>query len=129
VSREQALERIRLNIARHGHHVYLVQGGRYPRFSYTIGLVETHGAEVVFAGGIHYMADESHLIMNAIPGQLRAGKSIDAVFEVAGHGSFTLRKADPSWTHDLLLGARDYYGREVPAYQLVPDDDHWTICP
>ncbi|HUQ02975.1 MAG TPA: hypothetical protein VM261_10790 [Kofleriaceae bacterium] len=27
----------------------------------------------------------------------------------------------------LLLGARDYYGREIRAFQIVPDQEHWTI--
>ncbi len=51
--RKQALDRIRENIAREGHHIYLVSGGAAtPRFAYTIGVSESIGVELILAGAV-----------------------------------------------------------------------------
>ncbi|MGB6387419.1 MAG: hypothetical protein WBE45_20310 [Terriglobales bacterium] len=49
-----ALNRIRENIARSGHHIYVVSGGATPRFVYTI-VSESIGVELILAGAILYM--------------------------------------------------------------------------
>lgn len=127
VSKKQALSRIRENIARSGQHVYVVSGGETPRFAYTIGLSESVGVELILAGAIFYMKEEVVNILNEIAGQLRAQRHRE-VFEVAGLGSFTLRKVDNSWAAEVMLGAFDYYQkRDIPALQIVPDNAHWTI--
>ncbi|KAB2896748.1 MAG: DUF4262 domain-containing protein [Kofleriaceae bacterium] len=126
--RQEALQRIRLNIARHGHHVYLVSGGGpIPRFAYTIGLSETVGAELVFAGGAAFVNEELVHIVNRIAEGRRCDRALDAVFALDALGTFTLRAADTTWVRGLLLGATDYYGRDVRAFQIVPDDEHLTI--
>jgi hypothetical protein len=44
------------------------------------------------------------------------------------YGSFTLHQADPSWATTLMQGALDFYQKpEIPALQIVPDKEHWTV--
>jgi hypothetical protein len=126
--RREALDLIKRNIELHGSHVYIVVGKSLPRFAYTIGLKQSWGAELVLAGAIYYNADAVTRIMNTIGQRLGAQKASDATFVVDDLGSFRLRKAHASWTRSLLLGALDYYKvSEIEAYQIVPDDEHWTI--
>src|SRR5438874_9765122 len=125
--KKQALDDIRENIARSGHHIYVVSGGQTPRFAYTIGVSELIGVELILAGAILYMMDGVETIINDIAGQLRAQPD-RRVFEVTGLGSFTLRKVDSSWATEFMLGAFDYYQkRDIPALQIVPDRAHGTI--
>jgi len=125
--KKQMLDRIRENIARSGQHVYVVSGGETPRFAYTIGVSESVGVELILAGGIFYMKDEVVKILNEVALQLRA-QGDRKVFEVAGLGSFTLRKVHSSWATAFMLGAFDYYQKHnIPALQIVPDKAHWTI--
>jgi hypothetical protein len=122
------LKRIKRSIEQHGFHLYIVTGGPLPRFAYTIGFQDALGAELVLAGAIYYSADEVKQIVRLIGERLRAGKKVDSSFPVDKLGSFTLRKAHPSWVKSLLLGALDYYkSSEIGAYQIVPDKDHWTV--
>jgi hypothetical protein len=122
-----ALDRIRENIARSGHHVYVVSGGATPRFAYTIGISESLAVELILAGAVFYMKDEVLKIINGTAAQLKAQRDRE-VFEVTGQGLFTLRKADASWTTALMLGAFDYYQkRDIPALQIVPDEAYWTV--
>jgi hypothetical protein len=125
---QKALEAIRQNIARSGHHIYLIAGdGQTPRFAYTIGATESIGFELILAGAIFYMKDDVLTIINGILAQMRAQLGSN-VFEVGGQGSFTLRDVHSSWARELLLGAFDYYReREIRVHQIVPDEAHWTI--
>ncbi len=126
-SKKKTLDCIRENIARKGHHVYVVLGGTTPRFAYTIGTSESIGVELILAGAVFYMKDEVVKIINDIAGQLKAQRDRE-VFEVTGQGSFTLRKVHASWATALMLGALDYYRvGEISALQIVPDKGHWTI--
>jgi Domain of unknown function (DUF4262) len=125
--RKAALERIRENIARSGHHLYTVAGRATPRFSYTIGVSESTGVELILAGALFYSIDEVPTIINDIARQLKAQRDQE-IFSVAGQGSFTLRKVHKSWATEFMLGAFDYYQvRDIPALQIVPDKAHWTI--
>lgn len=125
--RDAALERIRSNIAKHGHHVYVVAGGGpLPRFAYTIGVSEKWGIELLFAGASFFTTDEATSILNEIARSpdIRSSER----FEINGLGSFSLRAADSTWTAPLLLGLHDFYGRHgIQALQVVPDQVHWTI--
>src|SRR6267378_4238524 len=124
--RKAALAQIREHIARKGHHVYVVLGSVMPRYAYTIGASESMGAELVLAGASFYSNDEVVEIINDIAAQLKRDRAA-LRFEVAGQGSFTLRKAHPSWVTRFARGALDYYQvSEIPALQLVPDEAHWT---
>jgi hypothetical protein len=127
--RKQALDRIRENIARSGHHVYVVSGGATPRFAYTIGVSESIGIELILAGAIFYMFKDVTQIIDNIAAQLKAHRDQDQEsFEITGLGSFTLCKVHSSWATGLMLGAFDYYQRQdIPVLQIVPDEAHWTV--
>ena len=125
--RKQALDDIRQSISRSGRHIYLVFGGATPRFSYTIGLSESVGTELVLAGAVFYMKDEVQRIIDDTVSQLTEHRD-RRVCEVAGLGSFALRSVDSSWASELMLGAFDYYQKkDIPALQIIPDKDHWTV--
>lgn len=126
--KKQALDRIRENITRKGHHIYSVAGGgATPRFAYTVGVSESIGFELILAGAIFYYLNDVTQIINDMAARLKARLAQD-VFEVSGQGSFFLRKAHVSWARALMLGAMDYYRvDELPALQIVPDKSHWTI--
>ena len=125
--RTQAIDRIRENIVRSGHHIYVVSGGSIPRFAYSIGDRESIGAELILAGAVFFMKDEVIEVMNRVAGQLKGQRDLD-VFEIPGLGSFTIREAHKSWATKFMLGAFDYYKtQDIPALQVVPDQTHWTI--
>jgi len=125
--RKRALEDIRENIARYGHHVYMVIDDVTPRFAYTIGLSESVGAELILAGAVFYMKDDVLQIIKAIASELKAAPE-RRTFEVAGQGSFSLRQAHGTWAAEFILGAFDYYKkRDIQALQIVPDEVHWTL--
>jgi hypothetical protein len=126
--RKRALEVIRENIARSGHHIYLVSSnGPTPRFAYTIGVTDSIGVELILAGAIFYMKDEVVTVINEIVAQMKAQPHRE-VFEVDGQGSFTLCEVHSSWAQELLLGAFDYYQkRDIRVLQIVPDPAHWTV--
>ncbi|HEV2889970.1 MAG TPA: DUF4262 domain-containing protein [Frankiaceae bacterium] len=129
--RRRVLESIRANVARTGHHVTLVHGGRTPRFAYSIGLTERGLPEVVLAGAtslggkaVKRALDEAVAASRSGGGSLAAGGAV----EVPGVGAFEVGSVDPSWARRLLLGVRDYYDRDDPsALQLVPEGAVRTI--
>jgi len=132
--RERALELIKTNIERSGFHIYLVGGGQSPRFAYTIGLRDSLGAELVLCGALYFDKQQILHMLHSVREQLANGRSSArdtawaSVIAVDGLGSFVLRRAHPTWSRGLLLGAMDYYRvRDIDAYQLVPDDEHRTI--
>jgi|SRR5262245_39856705 len=123
------LEVIRANIAKYGHHITLVSGDALPRFAYTIGISRIIGVELVFAGGAFYSAEEAQGIINEIAKNLVAASTPDHLTVVVDElGSFSLRQADMSWSSALMLGAFDFYQRrDIPGFQIVPDNEHWTL--
>lgn len=127
--RKAALEQIQENIARYGHHIYVVSAGTEPRFAYTIGLSKRLGAELILAGAIFYMYDDVGQIIKDIAAKLDSQRPVEkATFEVASYGTFSLGSVDASWATALMLGALDFYQRtEVPALQIIPDESHWTM--
>lgn len=126
-SKQQALNRIRQNIARIGYHLYVVSGGAIPRFAYTIGLTESMGFELILAGAFIYLKDDIVQILNQLMERLKTERST-GVFELAEQGSFTLVEVDGGWAKELMLGAFDYYPkRDILAFQIVPDKAHRTI--
>lgn len=123
-----ALEVIEHNIALHGHHVYLVTGEASPRYAYSVGLTGTLGIELLLAGAIQFSAEEVRRIVNGVAEQLRHGVGAESAINLDTLGSFTLRRVHSGWVRLLMLGAVDYYrDREVVAYQILPDEAHWTI--
>lgn len=130
------IDAIKRNIKKHRFHVYVVDGGPTPRFSYTIGLLDSVGAEVVFAGGAFFEATQCSAIVDSISKRLLdsgdSGRSladlVSGIFPVDGIDTFTLRRVHKSWGAKMLLGALDYYGADdVSAYQIVPSIKHITL--
>ena len=68
--RLKALNDIRENIAKHGFHTYVVTGGGYPHFGYTIGLTESLGAELILAGTYFYRLDDVSKVIKSVKGEL-----------------------------------------------------------
>lgn len=121
------LDKIKSSINAHGYHVRIVEGGPLPRFTYTIGLYERFGFEVVFAGAF-FTLDEMLAIVKELAQQLVSGASSGSPLEVNGLGSFSLQDVEESWAQRVLLGALDYYGlKQIKSFQIVPDKDHSTI--
>ena len=127
-TREAALTLIGENIARSGFHTYVVTGGGDPRYGYTIGLSQSQGAELIFAGAYFYLLDDVPKIIDKVATDLKlSGASEWRRIDLGSLGAFTLRKVHTSWASTLLLGALDYYGvKTVEALQIVPDEAHWT---
>ncbi len=128
-NREAALNEIRQNIAECGFHVYAVTGSGQPHYGYTIGLSESLGAELILAGAYFYELNEVEKIIRSIAEKLRppvAGGP--RPIEASPWGVFSLRKLDVSWAKTLMLGVFDYYKvKTIDAYQIIPDEAHWTI--
>jgi hypothetical protein len=127
--RQKALNEIREHIAKYGFHTYVVTGGGYPHFGYTIGLTESLGAELILPGTYFYELDEVSRVIKSVIGKLSPPVAWDNVsVDADSWGSFSFRPVHTSWATALMLGAFDYYrGRNVEAYQIVPDESHWTI--
>lgn len=128
MDRTFALAAIEENIRTHGYHIYTVQGGPVPRFSYTIGLHEAIGKELVFAGGAFYSLDDVASVLDSICLQLRSGGRNETGYAVPKLGMFTLRSVHQTWAREILLGALDYYSIDVvPSLQIFPERTHLTI--
>ncbi len=125
--RREMIDRIESNIARHGHHVYLVSGGsQTPQYAYSIGLHTSVGYEVVLAGASFFNHAELHHIVNQAAIALRADPACRRIL-LGELGAFELQKCDSSWTLDLLLGAVDFYStQQIAALQITPDEVHAT---
>ena len=128
--RARAFEVIRANIARRGYHAYRIDGGPSPRWIYTIGLHETHGApELVVAGALYHrhedVADAIGELVDELPDvplDAHETRTVEALGEV------DVVPAHPSWVSLLLLGAIDFYDRkDVRALQLRPRGDRRTV--
>ena len=125
--REAALTEIRKNIAELGFHTYFVTGAGIPHYGYTIGLSESLKAELILAGAyVFESADISKIIMT-IAARIQPSVAWQQKIEVRPWGTFSLRKVDISWAKGLMLGVFDYYQvNAIEAYQIVPDETHWT---
>lgn len=129
IQRSDFINKISSNIALSGYHVTVVTGGELPRFAYTIGCKDTIGGEFAFAGGEYYSQAQIGEIIRAIVSF--AAKQLDwqsLSAPVGSLGSFSVIKADASWSKRLLLGAFDYYNQvAIPVWQIVPDRAHRTL--
>lgn len=130
MNRDSFHELVRANIASHGHHITLVQGGPLPRFAYTIGLTGRADVELVFAGGAFFTNREVHRVLNALASQVSARdqNSVHPGFQLEPFGHFTLRSVDKSWARHLLLGVVDLLGEDrLHAAQIVPEPAYRTV--
>lgn len=129
IEKQQALSRIRSNIDRYGFHLYVVTGGKAPRYAYTVGLFQKFGVELIFAGGYYFSLDEVRVIFRSAVAELLK-ENIPRVdgFESADFGYFSLKAVDSSWSELMLLGAFDLYkNNQIVGVQIVPSKKFWTI--
>ena len=127
--RDQLFDRLRSSIASEGYHVTLVQGGRVPRFAYSVGLTERGQREVVLAGVTSLSAK---LVKRVLDEAVRASENgalaSGAQLDVPDIGAFRVTEAHRSWIARLLLGASDYYDRDdIGGLQLAPEGALRTI--
>jgi len=128
IDKDAALARIRSNIEAYRYHLYVVRGAQCPRLAYTIGVSEMRGAELILAGAAIYSNDEVRRVIDAFVSSGDAARLGAEPTEVDSLGTFSLREVHGSWARVLILGAVDYYKSvDIPAIQIVPDKDHWTI--
>lgn len=128
-NKETFLKKIQNNITAYGHHITIVANGTCPRFAYSIGALDKIGFEVIFAGGEFYTANEVSSIIDNVIYKIKENNKWDEIkIEIDSLGSFSLSKADDSWSKLLVLGAYDFYNKEdVPCLQIVPDKEHYTL--
>ncbi len=120
---KQALQNIEGIISKYGFFRYYVMADTTPRFSYTIGLTESIGFELIVGGMMYFETNEAlEVVFNAIIEALRKDNKTKN-FNLNELGTFTLAKVHNSWISKMMLGAIDYYGREdIQAFQILPTD-------
>jgi len=128
-ARDRAMSSIRSNIEEHGHHVYVVSGGACPKYLYSIGLRETLGFELIWAGAAYFTYGDAGYVLNRIAEQLKFKKqSVEDEFLIDGEAVYSLRDVNPTWPRELWLGALDYYDIDhVPVVQIVPEEKYQTL--
>ncbi len=120
MTNNEFLEIIKTNIYEYGYHLTLVTGGQHPRFSYSIGLTEKFGFELIIAGGFISIKDNEYIFRD-IYQQLQSGHTVDSKFLLSDNNIFYLAKVGTSWSKKLMLGVYDYYDvDEIIAYQIIP---------
>lgn len=123
MTNKEFLHIIRTNIDEIGYHLTLVNGGQHPDFSYSIGLTEKLGFELIIAGGGFISIEENESVFNGIFNKLKSGHLVDSEFFLPNNDSYYLTRADSSWIKKLMLGVYDYYNvNEIIAYQIIPED-------
>ncbi|WP_342332531.1 DUF4262 domain-containing protein [Pedobacter sp. FW305-3-2-15-E-R2A2] len=123
MTNKEFLHIIRTNIDEIGYHLTLVNGGQHPDFSYSIGLTEKLGFELIIAGGGFISIEENESVFNGIFNKLKSGHLVDSEFFLPNNDSYYLTKVDSSWIKKLMLGVYDYYNvNEIIAYQIIPED-------
>lgn len=118
---------IESNIKKCGYHVYVVKdNGPLPRFSYSIGLTQEIGKELILAGALLYSDEEIKVIINEIVVEIKNNINSDRI--ITSLGVFTLKKVDITWSEKLMLGVFDYYNvSTVNALQIIPQNEYLTI--
>jgi hypothetical protein len=121
MSVRQLKEKMRMNIARHGWHAALVEGGPHsPAYGYTVGLTELRHAEILVTGRepreIYLMlAEMAHMVLghgNRLLATLNVRLSTRRVY-----------LAPMEEQEETLLYAHKLYGRRLRAVQAVWADD------
>ena len=125
----KALELIRSNIEESGYHLYAVVSNKMPRYVYTIGLSETIGFELVFAGGVLLDLNEVKTLVRLFVQCLNKDvKTCEVTLMLEKQEQFVLSDVHNSWGQLLLLGAYDFYKTDqVDARQIIPTGYYKTI--
>lgn len=112
-----SLETVRRNIENNGYHICTVLQGVCPRFSYSIGLHQKLGYELVVAGLCS--VDAIHipdLISSAIDGKHYLNQEEDS------NHLIELKDANPSWASVLARWAVSYYQKDdIKLKQIIPE--------
>ena len=120
MTKTEFLEIIRKNIYKNGFHITMVNGGQNPNFSYSIGLTERFGFELIIAGGFKSIKD-NEFILEHLYQKLISGSTVNSQFSLSDNGVFYLDTVDSSWGEKLMLGVYDYYSIDkITAYQIIP---------
>lgn len=128
MERKEFLTEIESNIEVFGHHISIVTGGSEPRYAYTIGLTKIHNIELILAGCAYYLKDDIYAIINRIIEQINSSEDLENMFSINSLGNFKLQKVHSSWSKITLLGAIDYFNlNTLNAYQILPDENHYTL--
>jgi hypothetical protein len=126
---KNALLEIKKRIADYGFHRYIVKQSITPRYSYTIGLSESIGFELILGGAMFYEENQIlESIFNRIIEKIKKDDKIRNIY-LDELGSFELKEVDYSWSSLLMLGAYDYYKKnEIKSFQIFPiDTDKYTL--
>lgn len=120
---------INKNISLYGYHVTTVTGGPCPRFSYTIGLEDKIGYELIFAGGENFSIEEINSIISDIS-TLTIGRRDFSEFDSypTSLGLFFISDTHPTWNHLLTLGIFDFYqNKQIKIRQILPEQNSRTL--
>ncbi|MDX6187755.1 DUF4262 domain-containing protein [Flavobacterium sp. Fl-318] len=121
MTNSEFLEIIKTSINNNDYHLTLVNGGQNPEYSYSIGLTEKFGFELVIAGGF-ISIKENESIFRYVYQQLQSESTADSKF-IFSENTFYLNKVDSSWCEKLMLGVYDYYNVDkITAYQIIPEN-------
>lgn len=119
----QVLKDIEIVIKQYGYFRYNVIQDLTPNYSYTIGLTDRLGFELV-AGGMNYFQSDEEVqnIFDLIIDKLFIDSEV-RIFDLKEAGIFKLVKVDDSWTSLMMLGAMDYYkNSKIIALQIIPSN-------
>ena len=126
------LQKIEENIKKYGYHITLVRDGQNPNFSYTIGLKEVFGFELIIAGGyvsVKFYEDLFNAVVQSLhSGFLPEGFELKTDFE--NWENIGLRLVDESWRELTAFGVGDFYNdNTIKIYQLYPLDYNFIDIP
>lgn len=110
------------NIKKHGYQITNVNGSQVPNFSYTIGLYEKFGFELIKAGS--YISNEDNeKIFNSIISGLNLNQDVKSIFKTINGSNFKLVEVHKTWKDLMILGAFSYYNNyNIKAFQITPSD-------
>jgi hypothetical protein len=126
--REKFLQLIESNIAKYGYHVTIVSESVLPRFSYSIGLNDTLGFELILAGCAIYQHKDISKIFAKIVSEFNQGRNNEGTNILNDSlGTFKLSEVKPTWSEKMMLGVYDYLDvKEFKGLQIIPDKMHYT---
>lgn len=117
------------NIKLYGYHITIVTGGPCPRFSYTIGLKDKLGYELIFAGGENFSINEVKTIIQSLYTLILEDFSTNntRIYKTA-LGEFAVANADSTWSNLLVLGVFDFYQtKQIKICQIIPEQHSRTL--
>lgn len=120
---KQVLKDIEKVIKEYGYFRYNVIKELTPDYSYTIGLTDKLGFELIVGGMCFFQTNNQlQFIFDSIAEQLFEKNEIKE-FNLKEFGNFKLINVDDSWISLLMLGALDYYrNSKLKAFQIISTD-------